>query len=157
MWRERSRILSGEGCSGWPASLWVHISRLPPRPLVLDFSQTTQPKAQSICYPLFPSHFHPTIAFVDMDSVHFYQPPNKIRRPGQWRSAASNFEIRKERDNAMTYGPSSSQSGRLKDYDLIEYFDLTASPPEDSFHPSLAPLLDHKSAESHVGGMSRRL
>ena len=121
-------------------------------------SQTTQPKAQSICYPLYPLHFHPTIAFVDMDSVHFYQPPNKIRRPGQWRSAASNFEIRKERDNAMTYGPSSSQSGRLEDYDLIEYLGLTSSPqPEDSFHPSLAPVLDPKSAKSHAERTSRRL
>jgi hypothetical protein len=37
VWRERSWILSGEGCSGSPASLWVHISRLSPRPLASDF------------------------------------------------------------------------------------------------------------------------
>ena len=133
---------------------------IPPLPAStgLDFlSQTTQSKAPLICYPLYPLHFHPTIAFVNMDSVHFYQPLNEIRRPGQWRSAASNFEIHKERDNAITYRLSSSQSGRLEDYNSIEYLDLTASPLEDSFHSSLTPVLDSKSAELHAEGTSRRL
>ncbi len=111
-------------------------------------------------HPLFPLHFNPTLAFVDMDSVHFYRPPNKTRRPDKSRSAASNFECRnvnKERDNTMTYGPSSSQGGKPGNYGLIEYSDLTASPPEDSFHPSLASVLDPKSVESHAGGTSRHL
>ena len=161
VWRGRSRILSGEGCSGWPASLWLHI--FPPLAAFtgLGFlSQTTQQKAQSVCYPLFPFHSHPTMVFVDMDSVHFYQFPNKTRRPGKWRSVASNLEIRnvsKERDNPVAYGPSSGQSGRLGDYDLIEYCDLTASLPEESFYPYPASVLDPKSAESHAGRTSRRL
>lgn len=57
----------------------------------------------------------------------------------------------------MTYGPSSSHSGRLEDYDLIEYSHLIASPREDFFHPSLASVLDPNSAESHAGGTSRHL
>ena len=95
-----------------------------------------------------------------MDFVHFYQSPNKTSRPGKGHSVASNFEIlniSKERDNPVAYGRSSSQSGRLKDYDLIKYINLTISSLEDTFHLSLAPVLDSKSAESYAGGTSRRL
>ena len=89
-----------------------------------------------------------------LDFVRFYQSPNKTSRPGKGHSIASYFEIldiSKERDNPVAYERSSSQSGRLKDYDLIKYIDLTTSSSEDTFHLSLALVLDPKGAESYAG------
>lgn len=94
-----------------------------------------------------------------MDSIHFYQSLNKTRGPDKRRLAASSFETRnfsKESDNPVVFRSSSSLSGRLEDYDLIKYFDLTTSPLEVSFL-SPAPVLDSKNAESHTEGASRRL
>lgn len=150
------KIFGGEYGGGWYNNLWVHKSCLSPCQLLLD--SLSDYSSKSSVYLLSSVHFVlPSYNSLWSTWIHFYQPSNKTRWPDKQRSAASDFKARnfnKERDNSVAYEPS---SGRLKDYDLIEYIDLTASPLEDSFHSSPAPVLGPKNAELHTGGTSRRL
>jgi len=117
--------------------------------------QAIQQQAQSICYPLFALQLHSTMAFVNMDSVHFYQPPSMAGRLGKRRSAASNLDVcavNNENYNSMTVEPSSNPSGRLEDYDLIESLDLTVSLPRESLDLFREPTVDPRGAQSHALG-----
>lgn len=96
------------------------------------------------------------MAFVDMNSVHFYQPPSMGGPPEERRSAALNLDVRavsNESYNSMAFGPSNS-SGRLEDYNSIEPLDLTVSLPRESldlFHESTVDTRDR----SHATGTTR--
>lgn len=95
------------------------------------------------------------MAFVNMDSVHFYQPPSMAGRPEKTRSAASNLDVcavSNESYNFITIEPSSNPSGRLEDYDLIEFLDLTVSLPGESLDLFREPTVDPRDAQSHAPG-----
>jgi len=136
-------------------SLWVHMSRLSPRPLASGFFSSIQQRAQSICYPWFSLQLHPAMAFVNMDFVHFYQPRSMAGRLGKSPSAASNLDvcaISNESYNSMTLEPSSNPGRRLEDYDLIESIDQTVSLPRESLDLFREPSVDPRSAQSHALG-----
>lgn len=93
------------------------------------------------------------MAFVDLGSIHFYQPPSTAGPPGEGRSVGSNLcvpTVSNELENHMAFGPRSDSSGRVED--VIEYLDLTTSLWEEPFYPSCEPALDPIDAESHALG-----
>lgn len=101
------------------------------------------------------------MAFVDMDSVHFYQPPSMAGRLGEGRSAALNHDVRaisNESYNPMALKPSSNSSDRPEDYNPIEPCDLTVSLPRkslDLFRESIVAQVDTRDPQSHAIGIVR--
>ncbi len=89
------------------------------------------------------------MAFVNMDSVHFYQPRSMADRLGKSPSAASNLDfcaVSNESYNSMTFKPSSNPGRRLEDYDLIESINQTISLLGESLDLFREPLVDPRSA-----------
>lgn len=68
------------------------------------------------------------MAFVDLDSLHYYQPPPSAVRPLQKRSAAWNRGASSNaHEKPMAGAPNISASARLEDFNLIEYVHSAAS------------------------------
>ncbi len=95
------------------------------------------------------------MVFVDMDSVHFYQPPSMAGRLGERRSAALNLDVRavsNQSYNSMTLEPCSNSSDRLQDYNSMEPFDLTVSLPTESLDSFRESTVDTRGSQSHAIG-----
>ncbi len=93
------------------------------------------------------------MAFVNIDSVHFYQPRSMADWLGKSPSAASNLDvcaISNESYNSITLEPSSNPGRRLEDYDLIKSIDQTVSLPRESLDLFREPTVDSRSAQSHA-------
>lgn len=94
-----------------------------------------------------------TMAAVNMDLIHFYQPPINTRLPGKGdgRPTVSDIPIVGGEDpNSTAFRPSHEPSGTFPD-DVIEMIDLTAS-----FNPSRERTPDLQDLEANVEGKSAR-
>lgn len=140
--------------NGLPA-IEVHIIPLSLRSLASNFSFKPSNNQLSRSVTLFPLQSHPTMAFVDMDSVHFYQPPSMAGRLGERRFAALNLDVRaisNESYKPIALEPSSNSSGRLEDYNSIESFDSTVSLPRESLDLFRESTVDPCGPQSHAIG-----
>ncbi len=124
--------------------------------------QVIQQQASSICYSLFALQLHPTMIFVNMNFVHFYQSSNMANRPRKRRFATFNLDvcaINNESYNFITLESSSNLNDILEDYDLIESLDLIVSLLEESLDLFREPIVNPCDVRSHALGIShsRRL
>ena len=95
------------------------------------------------------------MAFVNMDSVHFYQPRSMVGRLGKSTFAASNLDVcavSNESYSSMTLEPSGNPGRRLEDYGLIESIVLAVSLPRRSPDLFREPTVDPRNAQSHALG-----
>ncbi len=92
------------------------------------------------------------MAAVNIDLIHFYQPPINTRLPGEGdgRPTGSDIPIVGGEDpNSTAFRPSHERSGTFPDEDAIETIDLTAS-----FNPSREWTPDLQDLETNVEGKS---
>lgn len=95
------------------------------------------------------------MAFINLDSVHYYQPPPFAGRPVQRRPGAQNrggSTLSNEHCNPMAGAPNIIGSVRLEDFDLIENINLASSLPIDSLGLPREPALDSRTIESYACG-----
>lgn len=81
------------------------------------------------------------MAFVDMDSIDFFQPPSKADQPGDRRHPASNNGVPTaggECQTSTALEPSDESGERLQDYSLIGFLDM-AAPRLEVFDPFCEP------------------
>ena len=84
------------------------------------------------------------MAFVDMDLVKFYQPPNMAGQCSDGRPATSDFHLSTactKGNNPRALGLSKRPSGILQGYDWIQVLDMT-DPPKDPLNPFDVPAPD---------------
>lgn len=94
------------------------------------------------------------MAFVDLDSQHFYrQPPTKAGLVGKKRLIASNADVltngRAEKA-AAAFRSRDESSANLQEYDVIEILDMTASSEKKHFNIFHEPASDFKDIETTV-------
>ncbi|KAI9715011.1 MAG: hypothetical protein M1812_006225 [Candelaria pacifica] len=90
--------------------------------------------------------------FIDLDSVHFYQPPTKAGRPGDGGSTVLVTDVPTvagEGEPPTFHEPSNEPSGRRRDYDhLIEVLDMTAPALRGVLSPFRELVPDLKDTEA---------
>ena len=83
------------------------------------------------------------MTFVDMNSIDFYQPSTKAGLSSNRRPTATNLSVplaSGQGNIATAFGPS-NESGRLYDFDLIEFLDMTGPAPKGSLNLVCEPAL----------------
>jgi len=138
----------------------------PPFAASMDFrllSHTPQ-TAQPSCYILICS-LNPAMAFVNLDSIHQYQPPPIVAQPVQRHSASMPLQGRSEVWNrgastvssgynkSVGLASNSTTSANLQDSNAIEYVDLTTSLPMETLDPSREPALGFGGMENAQGNV----
>ena len=94
------------------------------------------------------------MAFVDMSSIDFYQPLAKAGLPSNRQPTVSNLGVpvvSGQRNSATVVGPSNEPSGRLHDYDMIEFLDLTGPVSEGYLNPFYEPVTELNGTEVDAG------
>lgn len=93
------------------------------------------------------------MAFVDLDSQHFYrQPPTKAGLTGKKQLTASNTAVPtsgREEKVATAFTSRNESSASLQDHDLIEILDMSApseKEPLNAFHEPAPGLKDTEAA-----------
>ena len=101
------------------------------------------------------------MTLIDLDSIHFYQPPSKADSTGKRPSMASVGDVPVICGEGYTPTVARSNGawgGSLNNYDLIEVLDSTSSSSKDPLDLlSCKHTLDLKGTELYAGGNIRRL
>ena len=101
------------------------------------------------------------MTLIDLDSIHFYQPPSKADLASKRPSMASVGDIPVICGEGYTPTVPRSNGGwggPLNDYDPIEVLDSTGSSSKDPLNLlSYKHAMDLKGTELYAGGNNRRL
>ncbi len=101
------------------------------------------------------------MTLIDLDSIHFYQPPSKADLASKRPSIASVGDVPVICGEGYTPTVPRSNGGwggSLNDYDLIKVLDSTGSSSKDPLNLfSYKHTLDLKGTELYAGGNIRRL
>ena len=101
------------------------------------------------------------MTLIDLDSIHFYQPPSRADLASKRPSMASVGDVPVICGEAYTPTVPRSNGGwggPLNNYDLIEVIDSTGSSSKDPLNMlSYKHALDLKGTELYAGGNIRRL
>lgn len=95
------------------------------------------------------------MAFVDMNSIDFYQPSTRADLPSKRRPAALSLGVSmasRQSSSGPTLGQSIELSERLPNYDLIEFLDMSGPAPKESFDPFCEPATELNGGEVDAGG-----
>lgn len=90
------------------------------------------------------------MTFIDMSSIDFYQPLAKAGLPSNWRPTVSNLGVPMvsgQRNSATAVESSNEPSGRLHDYNMIEFLDLTGPASKGSLNLFYEPVTELNGTE----------
>ena len=100
-------------------------------------------------------HLYPTMAFIDMNNVQFYQSSKTagLLRNGQPATTSlSLFTARLKGNDPKAFGSGKISSGSLQSYDLVEILDMTDLLPKESFHPFYLPASNLEVIRKNIKG-----
>ena len=73
------------------------------------------------------------MAFVDLNSIQFYQPPTTAGSRSDGRPTVSNLHV------PTAYGKGKKENKSLPKFDVIEFLDMTGPPPKEHTDPLHIP------------------